>query len=353
MLRMNWKLGICLTGIVVGSILLPTLYTSAQTVEVKATGSHSTTTDAGYILGSGDQIEINVYGYSEYSGARVILADGTISLPVIGSVVVANHTPTSLAKMLESRLNRVLVEPTVTVSMVTLRPVVINIAGEVQRPGPFQLRSLTTAASESSGARVVEGQRGLPTLTSALMEAGGVTRNADIRQVMLRRVLADGQVKTMIVNLWDTIWSDQHQEDLILRSGDSIYVPKLAADATLDRRLLARSRLSPMTVRVRIVGEVRAPGEVQVSPDSTLSGAIASAGGFTKDAKASEIELLRLNDAGQVEAQKIDLRKLNDQYQIQEGDVVVVPEKSRAAIARTVGQILSPFGALLRFITGF
>lgn len=305
-----------------------------------------------YLLGAGDQIEISVFGYQEFTGPKTVLPDGTISLPVVGSVKAADRTPSQLAADLKTRLDPYLVEPAVTVSLATLRPVVVNIAGEVQRPGPIQLRSLTatTVRTATGQAGALEG---VPTLSAALMEAGGVTQNADIRQVVLRRALPGGRTQDVTVNLWDAIWSDRQPQDLMLRAGDSIYVPKLAAGATLDRRLIARSRLAPATVKVRVVGEVTRPGEIQISPNSSLSSAIASAGGFGKEAKPDEVQLIRLNDAGQIETQKVNLSRLNDEVQVQEGDVLVVPEKKRSSFLRTLGQVLNPFGSLLNLFRSF
>ncbi len=308
---------------------------------------------SGYLLGAGDQIEISVPGYQDFTGPRVILPDGTISLPVIGSVMAIDRTSDQLAKDLQAKLGSFLVDPIVTVSLSTLRPVVVNVAGEVQRPGPLQLRSLTTTTFKTSGSSVTSGLEGVPTLSSALTEAGGVTRNADIRQVILRRTLPGGQTTSVTVNLWDAIWSDKQPEDLVLRAGDAIYVPKLPEGAVFDRRLLARSRLAPATVRVRVVGEVNRPGELLISPDSTLSSAIANAGGFTKDARPREVRLVRLNDQGQIDTQAIDLTRLNDTLQVQEGDVLVVPEKGRSSFLRVLGQVLSPVGSLLNIIRGF
>jgi polysaccharide biosynthesis/export protein len=305
-----------------------------------------------YLLGTGDQIEISVFGYQEFTGPKTILPDGTISLPVVGSVMAADRTPTQFATELKTRLDTVLVEPAVTVSLTAMRPVVINIAGEVQRPGPIQLRSLTATTyrnfNTSNG-----GLEGVPTLSSALMEVGGVTQNADIRQVVLRRVLAGGRTQEITVNLWDAIWSNRQPEDLLLRAGDSIYVPKLAMGEKLDRRLIARSRLSPATVRVRVVGEVIRPGEIQISPDSSLMSAIASAGGFGKEAKSDGVQLIRLNDAGQIETRKMTMSQLNGEIQVQEGDVLIVPEQKKSSFLRTLGQFLSPFGSLLNIFRSF
>lgn len=305
-----------------------------------------------YILGPGDQIQIDVFGYEEFTGAKVVLPDGTVSLPVIGTVEAADRTPGVLAQELTTRLNAYLVDPVVTVSLNTLRPVLVNVAGEVQRPGPIQLRSLTTTTVSSSGGTTRASLEGVPTVSSALMEAGGVTRDADIRQVVLRRYSPNGNSPTITINLWDALLSESSSRDLVLQDGDSIFVPKLTADSGIDRRLIARSSLAPATVRVRVVGEVTRPGEVQVPPNSSLSSAVAIAGGPTEDAKLSEVAYVRINEAGAVVRENVDLRNLTDNYQIQDGDVIIVPETNSSSGLRLAGRLLGPLN-FLRSLFGF
>lgn len=295
-----------------------------------------------YILGSGDQIDITVFDYAEFTGTKVILPDGTITMPVIGAIPVAGKTTEQLARELTSRLSSSLVNPVVTISLVVLRPVVVNIAGEVQRPGPIQLRSTTGSTAGSNNA-----SGSVPTVSTALAQAGGITPNADIRQVVVRRVLPDGNYTRITVDLWNAILSDAATQDIVLQADDTVFVPRLAADATIDRRLIARSSFSPAIVRVRVVGEVNAPGQIEISPDSSLSSAIASAGGPTEDARLREVALIRMGEDGGVSTQKIDLRNLNDSYQVQEGDVVVVPKQGSSSFLRGLGQVLTPFGSIL------
>jgi polysaccharide biosynthesis/export protein len=308
---------------------------------------------SGYLLGQGDQLEITVYGYEEFKGAKVVLPDGSISLPVIGSVRAADRTVDVLTQEIRTRLEPLLVNPVVNINLTSLRPVVVNVAGQVQRPGSTQLRSLTNTTFQASGtAGITSGLAGIPTISSAIAAAGGVTRNADIQRVTLRRNLPGGQSSTVTLNLWNAIWSDQPPEDTVLRPGDSIYIPPLPEGSTLDRRLLAKSKLAPETVRVRVVGEVIKPGEVQISPDSSISSALAVAGGATKNARLREVALIRLDDKGQIATQILDLNKLNDTVQVQEGDVVFVPEKGGSKFLRGLGQVLTPFGNLLNILNG-
>jgi len=294
-----------------------------------------------YLLGPGDGIGITVYEYEEFTAEKVILSDGTVILPLIGAVPAAGRSPDQFARELEVRLREYLVNPVTTVTLTTLRPVTVNVAGEVQRPGPVRLRSLTTSSNNNSNQET-------PTVTSALIQAGGVTRYADIQQVILRRAGSNNANTPITVNLWNSIGSDTASPDFILQDGDSLYIPRLADNATIDRRLIARSSLAPATVRVRVVGEVVNPGEVAVPPNSSISSAVAIAGGPTVDARMSRVQFVRLNDQGVIEQQELDLRNLTDTYQIQEGDVVIVPKKGSAAFLDGASRLLSPLGSFLR-----
>jgi polysaccharide biosynthesis/export protein len=187
---------------------------------------------------------------------------------------------------------------------------------------------------------------------AAIAAAGGITRNADISKVIIKRRLPGRGMTTLTYNLWDSVNTDQIPEDLALQDGDTIAIPKLEANATVDRRLVARSSLAANTVRVRVVGEVKQPGEVQVPPDGSLSSAIAIAGGPTNDSKLSEVTFVRVNDQGATEQKKVDLSKLDDQMQVQDGDVLMVPKQPAARALDTASRVVSPLGILLRLLTG-
>jgi polysaccharide export outer membrane protein len=185
------------------------------------------------------------------------------------------------------------------------------------------------------------------------MAAGGVTQDADIRQVTLTRATPNGGTESIVVDLWAAIASPDAPSAVILQEGDSIYVPRLSADAQIDRRLLSRSSYAPETVRVRVVGEVTNPGEVAVPPDSTLSSAVAIAGGPTEDARLSRVAYIRLNEEGRVERETIDLRDLTDSYQVQDGDVIIVPKRTDASVLDIAGRVVGPLGAILSIFRGW
>ncbi|MBE9029749.1 polysaccharide biosynthesis/export family protein [filamentous cyanobacterium LEGE 11480] len=302
-----------------------------------------------YYIGPGDEIRIAVIGYPEYSNNHSVLSDGTISLPLIGSVMAADRTPAQLKGQISRLLNEVLVNPAVNVAVSSQRPVTVNIGGSVQRPGPVQLRNLRPTGDinqSTTVAGVVSLQR--PTVTAALLEAGGVTRDADLTQVQLRRYSPDQNLPPVVINLWDAISANRPARDLTLQDGDTLYVPKLAANTTIDAQLLAKSSLAPRTVRVKVVGEVTRPGEVAVPPDGNLSSAIAIAGGPTDKARMKEVTFVRRLANGQIQEQKLNLNQLTDEIQVQDGDVIYVPKTDSDKAIDVAGRVAGPLGFILR-----
>lgn len=297
---------------------------------------------SGYVLGPGDQFKLTVFDYEEFTGPQVVLPDGNISLPIVGSIQAADRTTDELSQEITQRLRTYLKNPIVTIALNTLRPLRVNISGEVQRPGPIQLASATATTNNNTPAKAA-------TVSAALIEAGGVTRDADIRKVVLKRYRSsqqDQKPEEMNINLWDTIWSDKVNRDINLQDGDSLFIPRLAEGDTLDRRIIARSSLSPKTIKVRVVGEVKKPGEIEISPTGSLSGAVAIAGGPTEKADLGQVAFTRLNNDGRIESKSVDLNKLNDIGQVQEGDVLIVPKSNSSSLIDTFSQVLSPFYGL-------
>jgi len=306
--------------------------------------------NASYILGAGDQISLSVIGYPEFTGTLAVLPDGTVNLPLIGALRASGLTPNQLSAVLTQQMMAYLVDPVVSVGLAVQRPVVVTVSGAVHRPGPLQLSGLSTSngsvlngnnSTDPTLDSQLTTQPAIPTLSSALLLAGGVTRDADIRQVTVRRPLAGGQVEQLSFNLWEAITADVGLNDLALRDGDSIFIPTLVDDA-IDRRTVANSSLAPSTVRVKVVGEVVRPGEIEVSPDSSISSAVAIAGGPTEDARLENVSLVRVDSNGQIQQEEIDLRNLVDNYQIEEGDVIVVAKRGYLSVIDGIGRVLNP-----------
>ncbi len=278
----------------------------------------------GYLLGPGDRLNIKVFGSEEFSGVQLVLPDGTVNMPLIGAVPAVNQTVPELSALLERRLSAYVKKPRVAVRVEAFRPLRIAVSGEVLQPGPRQIQSLLTTGSTPNQTAST-----LPTLTSALAAAGGVSNQADVSQIRVSRRTSEGQVVEKRVDLWQTLEQGRTEEDILLKDGDAIFVPKVSPGSTIDSRLLARTTLAPGKIRVRIFGEVNKAGTQELDARATVVDAVASAGGLTNFAAPDAVEVASLEPDGRVTNRTINVNAAiagdaAQNLQLRDQDAVIV-----------------------------
>jgi polysaccharide export outer membrane protein len=119
-----------------------------------------------YKLGTGDQLQVSVFGQQDLSGKFEVDGNGNLVLPLIGELHAEGRTVKDVQDAITSELDKnFLVNPKVTVQVLNYRP--FYILGEINKPGSYPY--------------VV----GL-TLRQAVAIAGGYTRRAktDVAQVI-------------------------------------------------------------------------------------------------------------------------------------------------------------------------
>ena len=322
-----------------------------------ATGVGSPPPATPYTLGSGDRIQVAVFDVPEYSGEYVVLVDGTLNLPVIGSISVRGLTLQQATDVISSQYARFVRRPLITISLLAARPVVIAVAGEVQRPGTYSV------AVAGGGGAAAGGPTGgqFPTVTQAITLAGGITQSAAVRDVQIRRRTSPTTEQVYNVNLWELLQGNLAQ-DVALRDGDSIFIPSVGSYNAAETRQLADASFAPQQiepVNIAIIGEVARPGPYSVSGGGvgtggatgaitgaetgavgagggdagppTVTKAIQVAGGITALANIREITITRATRTGGTRVIPINLwallrsGDLNEDFLLQNGDTIIIP----------------------------
>jgi polysaccharide export outer membrane protein len=236
-----------------------------------------------YVLGPGDGLQLTFTDPSAASigGQVVILPDGTSTLSLLGSVQLTGLTIGQATRWLTSLYAKQLVRPELILSLTSPRPVKVTIIGEVTRPGLYPLPSYSTPVS-------------------AIQTAGGITLNADIRKVLLRRLAGpDGSQKQTVLDLAQLFQVGNQRQNPILFDGDTLVVARtdeLIPDEILQ---IGATNLAPATISVSVIGEVRSPGTLSLPANTPLAEAIFRAGGAENwRANKNNIELVRLNRNG-------------------------------------------------------
>lgn len=253
-----------------------------------------------YVLGPGDQLQL-VFLDPTASGlgsSFAILNDGTATLSLLGTVQLTGLTIGQANRWLTSLYSKQLLRPNLYLNIVNPRPMSVTVLGEVQTPGLYEL-NIRGEASSVQGSAV--GSPGFPTVVTAIQKAGGITLNADVRQVILRRMLpgTSGAQKQIDLNLAELLQVGNQLQNPLLFDGDTIIVTKAPQELPQELMELSASNLTPQTITVNVVGEVKSPGRIAIPANSPLSTAILSAGGPNNwRANNGRIELLRIQRNG-------------------------------------------------------
>ncbi len=297
-----------------------------------------------YILGPGDQLAIEFFNVPEYNGEKGVLVDGTLNMPLIGKVEVAGLTLEAATNHLAEVYGPYLRTPLITLQLLSPRPIKIGISGEVNRPGTYDIQ--LTAGGDNDRPE-------WPTVVEAVQLAGGITDQANVRDIEIRRQGPDQQIQTLSLDFWEILNSGSISQDITLRHGDAVYIPTATALTPEELTQLSAANFSPDAIRVSVVGEVGQPGLVEVPPNAPLNQALLAAGGFDPArADQNQVELVRLNPDGTVTQRVVPItldQGINDETNpaLKNNDVIIIGRSGGAAFSDTVGTLFGPLGAIL------
>ncbi len=162
-----------------------------------------------YHIQAGDSFDLKFEFSPEFDQTVTVQPDGFVSLRGVGDVHVADLTQPMLKEALAKTYGKILYEPTIEVILKDFEKPYFVADGQVTRPGKYDLRGSTT-------------------LTQGLAAAGGMSTGAKSSQILLFRKLPDrpGWTEAVLVDVKKMQETHNLSEDLILRPGDMIWVPK-------------------------------------------------------------------------------------------------------------------------------
>lgn len=159
-----------------------------------------------FMLGPGDRLEIAVYRNDDLKRTVQIDPSGKIMYPLVGDIHAAGLSIFQLRDKIRDGLAKYVVEPQVTVGVVTVQSQKVIVLGEVRNPGFFQAESSVTAIE-------------------AISRAGGFTLDGKKQNVLLIR---GGMKKPELItlDLERTLKEGDLTQNVALQRGDIIYVPR-------------------------------------------------------------------------------------------------------------------------------
>lgn len=235
---------------------------------------------AQYRIGENDLLAVEVFGLDDFDRQVRVLRDGTISLPLVGSLAIAGLTleqaQTKIAD--ELRRRRLVRDPQVTLFVEEYLSRSVAVQGAVQRPGVYQMlgsKTLLEIIGEAGGLSGREGER-----------AG--------RQIFVVRSDPQGQQIRLELDARRLVDEGDASLNIPLRPGDVVVVP-------FDRKQ-----------RVYVSGAVQNPGAVEFleSEGITLLQAITAAGGPNERARLAKVLIKRRQEDGGEELIEVNLKRV-------------------------------------------
>ena len=215
-------------------------------------------TPKNYVLGSDDQLSLTLTGLNEIEMETVINPDGNINIAYVGLVNVNGLTIEDAKARIFARMSKAYPalktkQTQLTINLSAYRSIRVTIIGEAERPGAYQISSLST-------------------MFNALYTSGGPTETGSLRDIQLIR----NNKKIASIDLYEFLQTGKMSQDIRLEDQDVIVYP-------------------PYIKRVELGGMVKRPLVYELKPTENLANALQYAGGFNDSAFTDRIKIVQRN----------------------------------------------------------
>ena len=238
-----------------------------------------------YILGTGDELGVSVYGTSYFNEVYKVDSRGYIAINNVGNVAVRGLTFAEARNVIKGRMAPYfnLGSNTFAFNLAYSRTVTVNIVGEVVNPGSYKLPAINTAFN-------------------ALMAAGGPSDIGTLRDI---KIVRSGKVvKTL--DVYAFLLNPTSENDYYLQENDYISVGT-------NHNVVA------------ITGAVKRPMKYELLPGESLNQAIAFAGGFASNAYTEAVQIQRQETE---ESILMDITKPDFGMALNALDIITVKKKN-------------------------
>jgi polysaccharide export outer membrane protein len=235
-----------------------------------------------YKVGSGDEISISVWGYSEFSENLLVDQRGYITPSSYGRIYVKGLTFKKMRSLLKSKFGSFLdmKNSEIDVTLSYSRVITVHIVGEVYNPGSYTIPAINTAFN-------------------ALIAANGPNQLGSVRNIYIKR---DGKTVDSL-DVYQFLFNPTRSQDIYMQDGDYLFVP-------------------PAKHIIEVKGAVNRPYTYEAKTGESVASLIQYAGGYTTNAYADVLTLKRI-EYNAIKVNDVHKDHINSTI-VQNGDEVVV-----------------------------
>ena len=239
---------------------------------------------AEYVVGPGDEIEVQLIGTQKGRHRLVVTRDGKINFPELGPIAVGGRRFDDVRSDIEQRVHEQMIGTQASVGIGELRSIRVFVLGDAETPGSYTVS-------------------GLSTITNALFVSGGVKKIGSLRNIQLKRA---GQLVGNL-DLYDMLLNGDTSADQRLLPGDVIFVP-------------------PVGPQVGLSGEVRRPAIYELRDETTPAALLQMAGGMMPNADPALATIERIDrQKGRTTIDVNLLQAGGRSTHLQSGDTLKIP----------------------------
>lgn len=235
-----------------------------------------------YVIGPGDELQINVWGEVQASLRVIVDRSGQIYVPQVGQISVAGVHYENLEEHLKREVSRIFKNFNLTANLGRLHSIQVLVVGDARYPGTYTISSMSS-------------------LVNAIFASGGPSVQGSLRRIQVRR---DGTTITDF-DFYDLLIKGDKSKDVHLQSGDVLYIP----------------HVGPL---VAISGSVNVSAIYEMKEDSTLQDLIETAGSMSTMADSSKIVIDRVMDHQARATLEFPLDDRSRTQPVRDGDIVRV-----------------------------
>jgi protein involved in polysaccharide export with SLBB domain len=227
-----------------------------------------------YVVGPGDGLTINLTGGISQRLQRVVDREGRVVLPEVGAIEVSGRNLGDVQHLMQVTLRRQFRDVYADVSLSRIRTVRVYVVGDVERPGAYDVSSLSTPLN-------------------ALYIAGGPTSGGSLR------VLRHYRGKQLIeeVDVYSLLLHGITGDMQRLQAGDTLQVPPLKGEVTVE-------------------GMVRRPAIYELNGEKSLAEVLELAGGVLPSGTLRHVDVERVESHESRTMLRLDIPETNNQEQV-------------------------------------